>query len=124
MQRPRSILCSILKTSHPPLFVDRLNPTPLIYTRLKPSYCTDNEPAEADAYGQVPSEVERLDRELGTRASEFEVLVTGTLDAMITFERLDLAWPEAFHQRGLHNYINSAVSVSSSSVAPAVGCQH
>jgi len=101
-----STLYSIL---HPPLSVDRLNPPHL--SSIRDSIRHISEPAAADAYNQVLSEVGGLDRELEARASKFEVPMTGTLDAMLTFER---PWPKALTQRGLHNYTNSAVSVSSS----------
>jgi len=48
------------------------------------NYCTNSEQAAADAYDQVLSEVERLNRKLGARASRIEILMTETLDVMVT----------------------------------------
>ena len=80
-----ALLSSILVASSPPLSVGRFNSPHLL--SIRDSIVINSKPVAADVYHQVRDEVEKLNQELGTQASKFEVL---TSTAMMVFERLKL----------------------------------
>ena len=80
-----ALLSSILQASSPPLSVGRFN-TPHLMT-IRDSIIVNNKPVSADVYNPVRGEIERLNQNLGTRATKAETL---TSTAMAIFEALGL----------------------------------
>ena len=80
-----ALLSSILQASSPPLSVGRFNSPHLL--SIRDSIVINSKPVAVDVYDQVRGEVERLNQQLGTQATKFEVL---TSTAMAIFERLKL----------------------------------
>ena len=80
-----ALLSSILQASSPPLSVGRFN-SPHILS-IRDSIVINSKPVPADVYDRARAEVEKLNQELGAKASKFEVL---TSTAMTIFETLGL----------------------------------
>ncbi|KXN83088.1 Dihydrofolate synthetase [Leucoagaricus sp. SymC.cos] len=77
-----AIISSIFRSTSPPLNVGRYNSPHL--TSIYDSIVINDDPVDAKLYGSVRFAVERVDQELGTKLSSFELL---TLTALQIFER-------------------------------------
>ncbi|KAJ3565163.1 hypothetical protein NP233_g7811 [Leucocoprinus birnbaumii] len=80
-----AIISSIFRSASPPLKVGRYNSPHLV--SVTDCIIINDEPVDSEAYSSVRNRVERIDGELGTRLSNFELL---TLTALQIFEMLEV----------------------------------